>query len=108
MAFCLFSQNKLSGERESEKVLLSVREPGVTMGRGVLHLSMFSGPPGKGERIAEVVFNYIFYGPKTSFSLLAVSACGRCPGQSMTSCPWGCSTMVSDTSNTPGAEGLKK
>lgn len=55
----------------------------------------------KGEReavrIAEVVFTYIFCGPKTSFSPLAVSACGRCPGQSMTSCPWGYSTTASDT-----------
>lgn len=55
----------------------------------------------KGEReevrtAGEVVFTNIFYGPKTSFSLLAVSACGRCPGQSITCCPWGCSTVVSD------------
>lgn len=56
----------------------------------------------KGEReevriAVEVVFTYVFCGPKASLSPLAVSACGGCPGQSMTSCSWGYSTTVSDT-----------
>lgn len=33
-------------------------------------------------------------GPSTPSSLLAVSACSRCSGWSITSCPGGCSTMM--------------
>lgn len=33
-------------------------------------------------------------GPSTPSSLLAVSACSRCSGRSITSCPGGCSTMM--------------
>ena len=41
-------------------------------------------------------------GPGTPSSLLAVAACSRCPGRSITSCPWGCSTVVL-VSETPAA-----
>lgn len=104
MAFCLFSQNKLSGIGNQD----SLWEGDSFICQSSQDLLGMRGEREEVRIAGEVVFTYVFYDPKTSFSLLAVSSCVRYPGQSMTSCPWGCSTMVSDTSTTPGAECLKR
>lgn len=103
----LFSQIKLSGGRESGRALPSVKEPGVTVGRGHLHLSVFSGPSaiegreGRGEDCSRRGFHLHFLWSQNLILSPVADAL-------VTSCPWGCSTVVSATSTTQGAGGLKR
>lgn len=112
MAFCLFSQNKLSGGRES--VLLSVRESGFTMGKGLLNLSIFSGPAGnegregRGEDCSRSGFHLRFLWSQNLIVSLGCVSLWWMPWSEHDQLFLGLQHHSLRHSTTPGAEGLER